>query len=615
MALPPANLVLFFLSAFVGLWGASVVVRGMRGGAVEGTRRCPECLADLRGVEGRRCAACGFEAESEEDLKKRRGDLRIVTVGAVFSAAGVGLLAIAMWVRAWEGTGNFPGAGVHPLVPFFVGVGAFGLVLCAWAWRGDRSRGRRRCPKCWYDMSATLSGRDRVAETALVCPECGHDAVIERRLYRPRRRTGAIWLGVALVACALYGQAVPRALRVGPLGLAPTTVLIAGMRWLPAAWCCDTSGRREEATLEGRLGSDLTWEWQARWARARARSLLENGLSVERFVSIAELLDSDDYRDRAAAIVACARLAGDPARRLSARESKLLLDGVPLYWWEDPDWAAETRRLRAAVREHLPALLERSVSGGDDEATLSLVLIGVLDRLPEDSIEAIALSVRRGSASRQRAAAFAIGGGRVDLDAVLALIEELLTEDGSQYKHVALWAMRSGLYGSSRPEMRRKLLGLLRTHESPELASIAATALANAGMDSEALRRWISPDELSPAARAGLAESWRRNASLLVDDAMPIVLPALESGDSDQVFAVLGFIAAKVGDERFPASDVMSAVSPLLQDEDGLVAVEAAHALSMLAHARPEFAASIEEALRAAGLTLEETDAAGSKEP
>jgi hypothetical protein len=44
---------------------------------------------------------------------------------------------------------------------------AAGMVLLAWALFWDRSRGRRRCPKCWYNMEGV---------PGLRCPECGREA-------------------------------------------------------------------------------------------------------------------------------------------------------------------------------------------------------------------------------------------------------------------------------------------------------------------------------------------------------------------------------------------------------------------------------------------------------
>lgn len=46
-----------------------------------------------------------------------------------------------------------------------------GVVLLGRALLWDRARGRRRCPKCWYDMSGVDSLR---------CPECGREAMSVR---------------------------------------------------------------------------------------------------------------------------------------------------------------------------------------------------------------------------------------------------------------------------------------------------------------------------------------------------------------------------------------------------------------------------------------------------
>lgn len=71
------------------------------------------------------------------------------------------------------------------------GLAAIGLGLALWGWIGDRSRGRRRCPRCWYDMTGVPGRR---------CPECGKEPATDRGLFKPRRRRWAI--GVALVLLA-----------------------------------------------------------------------------------------------------------------------------------------------------------------------------------------------------------------------------------------------------------------------------------------------------------------------------------------------------------------------------------------------------------------------------
>jgi hypothetical protein len=74
---------------------------------------------------------------------------------------------------------------------------AAGLLLLLWSLFWDRSRGRRRCPKCWYDM-AGLPG--------LKCPECGREARRERLFHRTRRRPKAAILAVVLI---LGAAAIP----------------------------------------------------------------------------------------------------------------------------------------------------------------------------------------------------------------------------------------------------------------------------------------------------------------------------------------------------------------------------------------------------------------------
>ena len=71
-----------------------------------------------------------------------------------------------------------------------------GVSLFAWGllW-ADRSRGRPRCPKCWYDMRGLPSGQPPV------CPECGHDAQQVHNLYRNRPIWWPIVLGMAVFIC------------------------------------------------------------------------------------------------------------------------------------------------------------------------------------------------------------------------------------------------------------------------------------------------------------------------------------------------------------------------------------------------------------------------------
>jgi hypothetical protein len=93
-----------------------------------------------------------------------------------------------------------------------------GLLLATWAIWWDRSRGRRRCPKCWYDMSATVG---------LTCPECGTDAGTERRLFRTRRRLSCIAVALTLVLVGPAGIVATGLLKGNWRSNMPTLVLVA----------------------------------------------------------------------------------------------------------------------------------------------------------------------------------------------------------------------------------------------------------------------------------------------------------------------------------------------------------------------------------------------------
>ncbi|MFG0314761.1 MAG: hypothetical protein ACF8LL_11360, partial [Phycisphaerales bacterium] len=83
--------------------------------------------------------------------------------------------------------------------------GATGLVLAVWGLCWDRPRGRRRCPKCWYDLGGTPPD-DAGRRT---CPECGRVVRRERDLLRTRRRWLPGMAGVVLLVGAVSVAAWP----------------------------------------------------------------------------------------------------------------------------------------------------------------------------------------------------------------------------------------------------------------------------------------------------------------------------------------------------------------------------------------------------------------------
>jgi hypothetical protein len=93
-------------------------------------------------------------------------------------------------------------------------------IIILWSLVARRSRARRRCPRCWYDMSG-LPGRQ--------CPECGRTARSERRLFR-HRRTRTRVLAVVVLSAASYALFITPSLRQGAwITRVPGTVLIAAL--------------------------------------------------------------------------------------------------------------------------------------------------------------------------------------------------------------------------------------------------------------------------------------------------------------------------------------------------------------------------------------------------
>lgn len=96
-----------------------------------------------------------------------------------------------------------------------------GVPLLWWALFGDRQRGRRRCPRCWHDLTGT---------PGLTCGECGHTARREGALHRTRVRLGAVLVALLLLIGGL-GAAMWDAERDGWTELVPDGMLLSAMPW------------------------------------------------------------------------------------------------------------------------------------------------------------------------------------------------------------------------------------------------------------------------------------------------------------------------------------------------------------------------------------------------
>jgi hypothetical protein len=102
---------------------------------------------------------------------------------------------------------------------------ALGAALLLWSLFWDRARGRKRCPKCWYDLSQTppqpIDGVD-----AWKCPECGRVSR-EKQLFRTRRQWRRALLALLVFVLADAAESVPRAAQTGRAAFVPSLLLLA----------------------------------------------------------------------------------------------------------------------------------------------------------------------------------------------------------------------------------------------------------------------------------------------------------------------------------------------------------------------------------------------------
>jgi hypothetical protein len=159
-------------------------------------------------------------------------------------------------------------------------LGAAGAVLLLWALFWDCGRGRRRCPKCWYDMGGV---------PGLKCPECGREARGESRLHKTRRHLGWAAGATTMLIAAHLTNSVPDIRARGWWAAAPRVVLLMCMPLLDRAGPMDIRGRANNGLYSeyvNRFGPvlfgvpGLHW-WESWIARPICRGMLSGSGSDE----------------------------------------------------------------------------------------------------------------------------------------------------------------------------------------------------------------------------------------------------------------------------------------------------------------------------------------------
>lgn len=258
-----ADVILLLLGLMLGAWGASLVLRAL--------------VVRLAGV--RRVWPISRMITERSPFVTAHAEMGAARFAATV-VGGSAAVAIGMWCltlrpnlpaeRGYQQADLFAGAMGGLLLAFSGGA----LVLGTFA---DRAQGRRRCPKCWYDMAALSTN---------VCPECGHAARHEREFFRTRRSKGMLWLAAALLLASAIPGRVAAIRRGGLLAATPTPVLIAVYERLPGNWVSPSgawgSGNPGEGPLADRMR--VAPGWQREWLRSRVRTRLMEEQDADEFL-------------------------------------------------------------------------------------------------------------------------------------------------------------------------------------------------------------------------------------------------------------------------------------------------------------------------------------------
>lgn len=209
---------------------------------------------------------------------------------------------------------------------FAVNVGLIYVIW--WAIFADRPRGRRRCPKCWYNMSHS---------PGMTCAECGFTGEREEELFRTRRRYGYAVIGL-LVCVVSIGVVYDRVYQDGVARIMPTKALIMAM---PLSGDAQSDLMREiDRRARSDTLSDFEWSMLLRrsargdwWARPPGDAWISKyGVYIDRWRGM--FIEHVEHSD------------GSRQRVLSDRER--LLFRIPL-------------RMEAKTREQWPTDVEASV--------------------------------------------------------------------------------------------------------------------------------------------------------------------------------------------------------------------------------------------------------------
>lgn len=249
-------------------------------------------------------------------------------------------------------------AGIGTIELFQVGCYiAAGLVTLAggyWLWCsliGLRLHSSRHCPKCWYDMSSTVS---------MQCSECGCIARTERALHKRRRRRTRFVFACLTFLAAWVVTLMPVGVRDGWRAAVPTWTLVllgpnlsdvdeqlevelahraysqglAAWQWRYLGWRCLDDDPPWEIDIKARarwpIGVPIYADVSARGTRAHEYPWFEKHKYIERMRITGLPEGADTYVDiRQFGVLLCGGVGGDrPVFPYYVNDKRLIHPGI-----------------------------------------------------------------------------------------------------------------------------------------------------------------------------------------------------------------------------------------------------------------------------------------------
>jgi len=336
-----------------------------------------------------------------------------------------------------------------------------GLWLQYWSLFADRARGRRRCPKCWYDMSGT---------EGMQCPECGYESANDRRFFRTRRRWRTVLLSLVVFVAAWLAWQQPKIRRDGWASIVPNTLIILALRlpdndWAFAALEKKTSAPYSELYPDSPYVGGIVWDsnslhgWQ--W------NVLADTCIVR---SQHELPPADQMTYLEWMLRASEHVSGPRAERLFAARMSFLNSGDPQVRARAILYVTDTRFPTETVQAISP-FLDDSDANIRASAISSLRLLGAHSPVPEDLLVRLLKSTDVDTRARAASALGTMGrSGQASENALMALKLAFNDDTNSGVRARALSSIC--LFDAHRDEARRFIQEAIRDPE-PELRSEA----------------------------------------------------------------------------------------------------------------------------------------------